>query len=125
MSTTIVRVAGSEETHSPLVQHNVISLSILTLLIGAGMYIALGWPSEPLRRCDGVLVFDGAAVVKTLIALLTATTLWMAYEYRQKEQMRAFEFAILILMASLGLSLLVGAYDLIALYIALELRSLC
>jgi NADH-quinone oxidoreductase subunit N len=126
MSTTIVRVAGSEETHSPLVQHNVISLSILTLLIGAGMYIALGWPSEPLRRCDGVLVFDGAAVVvKTLIALLTATTLWMAYEYRQKEQMRTFEFAILILMASLGLSLLVGAYDLIALYIALELQSLC
>merc|ERR1711881_805232 len=64
-------------------------------------------------------------VVKTLIMVRTAVTLWMSYEYMQEEQMRTFEFAVLVLMASLGLCLLAGAYDLIALYIALELQSLC
>jgi NADH-quinone oxidoreductase subunit N len=126
MSTTIVRVEGSSQTSSPLVQQNIISLSIFTLLIGAGMLISIGWPTSPKLRCDGVLIFDGAAVVvKTLIIIRTAVTLWMSYEYRKEEQMRIFEFAILILMASLGLCLLVSAYDLIALYIALELQSLC
>jgi NADH-quinone oxidoreductase subunit N len=126
MSTTIVKVSGSDEAHSPLVQHNIISLSIVTLLAGAGMFASLGWPALTVLRCDGVLVLDGAAVVvKTLVVTRTAVTLWMSYEYMQEEQMRTFEFAVLVLMASLGLCLLAGAYDLIALYIALELQSLC
>ena len=58
MSTTIVKVAGSDEAHSPLVQHNIISLSIVTLLAGAGMFASLGWPALIVLRCDGVLVLD-------------------------------------------------------------------
>merc|ERR1712072_1350267 len=126
MSTTVVKVEGSDDVYAPLVQRNIISLAALTLLVGAGMVAATGWPREAVLLCDGVRIYDGAAaVVKTLIMVRTAVTLWISYEYRQEAQMRIFEFAILVLMASLGLCLLVGAYDLVALYIALELQSLC
>jgi NADH-quinone oxidoreductase subunit N len=126
MSTTLVKVEGADGVYSPLVQHNIISLSALTLLLASAMFCWLGWPSETKLMCDGVLILDGAAsVIKVVITVRTAATLWMAYEYMQDEQMRIFEFAILVLMAALGLCLLVSAYDLIALYIALELQSLC
>jgi len=126
MSTTIVQVEGSDNVYSPLVQRNIISLGALALLTGAGMFVVAGWPQAPALLCDGVRIFDGASVVvKTLIMTRTAVTLWITYEYRQEAQMRIFEFAILALMVGLGLCLLVGAYDLVALYIALELQSLC
>jgi NADH-quinone oxidoreductase subunit N len=75
---------------------------------------------------DGVLIHDGASLVfKTILLFFSALTLCIAYSYRKISGLRIFEFSILVLVVCLGLCLLVSAFDLIALYMALELQSLC
>ena len=59
MSTTVVKVEGSDDVYAPLVQRNIISLAALTLLVGAGMVAATDWPREAVLLCDGVRIYDG------------------------------------------------------------------
>ncbi len=126
MSTTLTSEKGISTPVVPIVQGNIVSLSVLVLFGALGILLSFGWPEVSHLLCDGVLVFDGGAFfAKVIILLTTAIVLSVSYRYRLVEGLRIFEFSILILVAVLGLSLMASAYDLIALYIALELQSLC
>src|SRR6266511_1938284 len=48
----------------------------------------------------------------------------MSLDYLAAEKQEKFEYALLILLSTLGMMLLVSAADLIALYLGLELMSL-
>jgi NADH-quinone oxidoreductase subunit N len=58
------------------------------------------------------------ALVGSLAALL------LSVEFMRREKIAAFEFPILIVMATLGMMILISASDFIALYLGLELMSL-
>jgi len=59
-----------------------------------------------------------------LILLGSALAIVMSVEYLQHQNLRRFEFPILIVLATLGMLMMVSANDLLSLYVSIELQSL-
>ena len=49
----------------------------------------------------------------------------MCLGYFKEESLNAFESIVLILLSTCSMLLMISAYDLIAMYLAIELQSLC
>lgn len=60
-----------------------------------------------------------------LLLLSTAGTISMCFDFFEQERFDAFEFIVLILLSTCSMLLMISAYDLIAMYLAIELQSLC
>jgi len=80
---------------------------------------------------DRQLAFAGSFVVdpfaklmKLLIYLGSGFALIMSMGYLRQERLERFEFPVLIVLATLGFSMMVSANNLISLYMAIELQSL-
>ena len=72
-----------------------------------------------------VLIVDDFARYMKLLALAgSAVTLLFATEYLADQSRRMFEYAVLIVLATVGMLVLISAGDLITLYLGLELMSL-
>jgi NADH-quinone oxidoreductase subunit N len=70
-------------------------------------------------RADAFAVF-----LKVLIFLIAAAALLLAQRWLEDERLERFEYPVLVLFSSLGMSMMVSANSFIALYMALELTSL-
>jgi proton-translocating NADH-quinone oxidoreductase chain N len=55
----------------------------------------------------------------------TASTIVMCLGYFKEESLNAFESIVLILLSTCSMLFMISAYDLIAMYLAIELQSLC
>jgi NADH-quinone oxidoreductase subunit N len=96
------------------------------LLLIATAYLVLWLPAEKLTAFGGSFVVDTFARFMKVLALAgSAAAILMSLDYMAAEKQQRFEYPILILLSSLGMMLLVSAADLIALYLGLELMSLC
>ena len=74
----------------------------------------------------GLFVTDAFAVFMKELALIgAALALIMSSGFNEREKIARFEFPILALYATVGMLMMISANDLIALYIGLELQSLC
>nr|YP_009755778.1 NADH dehydrogenase subunit 2 [Gonatozygon brebissonii]QIQ23056.1 NADH dehydrogenase subunit 2 [Gonatozygon brebissonii] len=62
---------------------------------------------------------------KVGLLISTICTILMCLQYFQQEAGTPFESIILILMSTCSMMFLISAYDLIAMYLAIELQSLC
>ncbi|HLL76460.1 MAG TPA: NADH-quinone oxidoreductase subunit N [Pyrinomonadaceae bacterium] len=81
--------------------------------------------SFPLDGFYGMIRVDGFAVVFKLIFLVAAAlTVAISLRFLDVEGEQRGEFYSLVLFATLGMSFLASGYDLIALYISLELMAL-
>src|ERR671916_2058078 len=81
--------------------------------------------SFPLDGFYGMIRVDGFAVVFKLIFLVAAAlTVGISLRFLDVEGEQRGEFYSLVLFATLGMSFLASGYDLIALYISLELMAL-
>ena len=96
---------------------------ISVLLIAASAYISM-------VLGDGT-AFHGAFVMDSFARFTKAVILWssaacvlMAHRFFSLEKSERFELPVLIVLASLGMSLMVSANNFIALYMGLELQSL-
>ncbi|MGH6928869.1 MAG: NADH-quinone oxidoreductase subunit N, partial [Dongiaceae bacterium] len=99
-------------------------LSVLALIVTG---ILLFWePTSATRMAfGGFYVVDRFALYfKVLVLIGSALAIIMSLDYIARENMRRFEFPILILFATLGMMMMLSANDLIALYVGLELQSL-
>jgi NADH-quinone oxidoreductase subunit N len=97
----------------------------IVLLVAIGLLV-LWLPAEKLVAFGGSFVVDPFARFMKVLALIgSAATILMSLDYMAAEKQQRFEYPILILFSSLGMMLLVSAADLIALYLGLELMSLC
>nr|WP_298684219.1 NADH-quinone oxidoreductase subunit NuoN [uncultured Dongia sp.] len=67
---------------------------------------------------------DFACYAKVLSFGAAALAIIMSLDYAEREGMARFELPLLMLMATLGMSLMISANDLISLYVGLELQSL-
>jgi NADH-quinone oxidoreductase subunit N len=80
---------------------------------------------------DKALTFGGmfiadrfASFAKCLILIASGITLVISQDYLKLERMDRPEYAVLVLLATLGMLMLVSANDLMSLYLGLELMSL-
>src|SRR5256885_6953773 len=96
----------------------------LCLLVLTGV---LEWmlPAGKLTTFGGSFIVDDFARFMKILALIgSAVTLVLSTEFLSDPSRRIFEYAILVLLSTLGMMVLISAGDLISLYLGLELMSL-
>ncbi|MDQ3920344.1 MAG: NADH-quinone oxidoreductase subunit N [Acidobacteriota bacterium] len=106
--------------------------ALLGLALAAVSVLVLGWPflsgagaPSPLTGFYGTLKVDGFAVVFKLVFLLAAAlTVAISLRYLDVEGEQRGEYYSLVMFATIGMMFLASGYDLIVLYISLELMAL-
>ena len=94
------------------------------LLIVAALIVAI-MPVDKVASFGGSFVVDGfARFLKILVLIGSAVTIVMSLEFLGRLPERRFEYAVLIMLATVGMLVMISAGDLIALYLGLELMSL-
>ena len=94
------------------------------MLICTGAIICL-LPSGKVETFGGSFVLDDFAKFLKILSLTgSAVTLLLSIEFLEAESRRIFEYAILVMLSTVGMMVLISATDLIMLYLGLELMSL-
>jgi NADH-quinone oxidoreductase subunit N len=102
------------------------------LITGLAVFIlvvvgALIWwlPAGRLTTFGGSFIVDDfARFLKTLALIGSAVAILMSIEFLADATRRMFEYAVLIMLSTVGMMVLISAGDLIMLYLGLELMSL-
>jgi NADH-quinone oxidoreductase subunit N len=99
-----------------------VNVGAVVLLIVAAFIVA----RIPSGRVFGgsFIVDDYARFMKVLTYIGSAFAIVMSIDYMAAEREQKFEYAVLILLSTVGMGMLISAGDLIALYLGLELMSL-
>ena len=95
----------------------------LAVLFAALVLVILG-PEKAVLFGGSFQVDAYARFLKVLALLGAGGTLAMSVDWLKREKQSRFEFAILVLLSTLGMMMLISAGDLLALYMGLELMSL-
>ncbi len=91
-------------------------------LLAAAFTAALG-PIGPAFK--GAFQMDHlAAFSKVAIYVAAAFAVVLGHGWLQRERIHKFEYPVLVLLATIGMSMMVSANDLISLYVSIELQSL-
>ncbi len=104
--------------------------SVLVRYISVGVLVVFAFMGYILDRPDGTsfsgLLFnnDFSDFLKAIIGLAAAAALLLSKNYFQKENLDRYEFSVLTLYAVLGMSIMVSANNLLAMYIGIEMQSL-
>jgi NADH-quinone oxidoreductase subunit N len=102
--------------------------SLASIALAAASVVVLGssvWNASALTGFYGTLKVDGFAVVFKLIFLLAAAlTVAISFRYLDVEGEQRGEYYSLVMFATVGMMFLASGYDLIVLYISLELMAL-
>jgi NADH-quinone oxidoreductase subunit N len=94
------------------------------LLVVVGL-VELMLPAGRLTTFNGSFIVDDFARFLKILALIgSIATLILSIEFLADPSRRIFEYAILVLLSTLGMMVLISAGDLIMLYLGLELMSL-
>jgi NADH-quinone oxidoreductase subunit N len=100
-------------------------LGLLTLAVAVVLVLVVGGRA-PLLSFSGMFIVDEFVVFfKVLVLLAAALSLFIARDYMELHDASRFEFTVLMLFASVGMLMMISANDFLALYIGLELQSLC
>nr|BDN85833.1 NADH dehydrogenase subunit 2 [Microheliella maris] len=128
-SLTILLVYGviystSPTYNKPILIQNIGFLGGLVTLIT--LLLVINNPFNSTVIFNNLLIIDKYSnFLKILILVSTLIILILSFDYVNQEKITAFEYILLILFSVLGILLLVSSYDFIALYLAIELQSLC
>jgi NADH-quinone oxidoreductase subunit N len=97
----------------------------IALLVAAGLVVARTPDARPTSLGGSFVVDDFARFLKILALAGAAATILMSFDYAKRQMRPSFEYPVLILLSVTGMLMLISAADLIALYLGLELMSLC
>lgn len=98
-------------------------LSITVLVLTLLMVTTL--TGERVIAFNDMFVSDPFSVfAKTLVLIASSVSIVLAQGYLERQNVARFEYAILIVFATLGMMLMVSANDLMSLYLGLEMQSL-
>src|SRR5579859_840295 len=101
----------------------ILGLAIFVLICTGAIICLL--PSGRVETFGGSFVLDDFAKFLKLLSLTgSAVTLLLSIEFLETESRHIFEYAILVLLSTVGMMVLISAGDLITLYLGLELMSL-
>ncbi len=96
----------------------------LAAMLAALATVVLG-PGGEAVTFGGLFVSDAyTRFMKGLILAGAALTLVMSRRFRARETLDQFEYPVLLTFATLGMTMMVSANDLMALYVGIELQSL-
>ncbi|MEC7185098.1 MAG: NADH-quinone oxidoreductase subunit N, partial [Pseudomonadota bacterium] len=101
-----------------------ISLSSIILLLVAAIVVLFQSEEAQFAFNGALLMNDFTALMKALTFLAVAASLVLAHDFMHLEKIERFEYPVLVLLASCGMSIMISANDLIAVYMGLELQSL-
>lgn len=90
-------------------------VGIAEIMLPAGKLVTFG---------GSFIVDDFARFLKVLAIIGSAVTLILSREFLEDGSRKIFEYAILVLLSTIGMMVLISAGDLIMLYLGLELMSL-
>jgi NADH-quinone oxidoreductase subunit N len=101
----------------------IVGLALVLLVIVGVLELTL--PAGRLVTFNGSFIVDDfARFLKSLALIGSGATLILSTEFLADPSRRIFEYAILVLLSTLGMMVLISAGDLIMLYLGLELMSL-
>lgn len=103
---------------------NVAWLGLLSIIFT--IVLCANGPCSTANLCYNTLIVDSFTFyLKLGLLASTACIILMSFQYFQQEALTAFESIILILMSTCSMLFMISAFDLIAMYLAIELQSLC
>jgi NADH-quinone oxidoreductase subunit N len=74
---------------------------------------------------NGMFITDGFGAFMKILALGgSAVSVLLALDYNRRQGIARFEYPVLVMLATVGMMMMISAYDLISLYVGLELQSL-
>ncbi len=118
MALLMVGVGGRADARGELV----LWLSVAVLVL-AGVFVAMGEGAVTLF--SGSFIVDPFARLLKILALTGAgVALIMSRDFWRNDGGVKFEYPVLLLFATTGMLMMISAFDLIALYVGLELQSL-
>src|SRR5271163_2605432 len=101
-----------------------VDVAAIVLLVVAGVIVVL-LPEGKLVAFGGSFVVDNFARFLKILALFgSAAAILMSIDYARAERQQQFEYAVLIVLSTLGMLMLISAADRISLYLGLKLMSL-
>ncbi|MET0221785.1 MAG: NADH-quinone oxidoreductase subunit NuoN [Tardiphaga sp.] len=92
-----------------------VAVGFAEIMLPAGRLVTFG---------GSFIVDDFARFLKVLAIIGSAVTLLLSREFLEDNSRKIFEYAILVLLSTIGMMVLISAGDLIMLYLGLELMSL-
>ena len=99
-------------------------MSLLSLVLTAGL--VFNSPVQSMIFFSQALYLDElSSFFKILILAGSFISIFMSLQYFESENFHNFEYLVLILLSTLSMCLLVSSYDLISMYLAIEMQSLC
>ena len=119
-----VQYSTSVKHGYPIVVKPIAWMSAFSALLG--VLLVLNNPFESTLLFNNLLVHDTFTnLVKAILLMTTASCLLISFEYIKKNKVHAFEFSLLMLFSIVGSMVVVSSYDLITLYLGIEMSSLC
>lgn len=117
-------LVSSKELGYPLITRSFNKLSILALLL---TFLLVNNDSIiSMRVYQSTFIFDClSSNIKQIILLGSITCLAVSEDFLLRSKINNFEYFALLLCAILGLMFVTSSYDLISLYLAIEMQSLC
>jgi NADH-quinone oxidoreductase subunit N len=98
---------------------------VAVLILGIAGWAVLKAPAETAIAFDGLYIADSfSAFLKVLILAAAAASMLLALPYLAESRTGRFEYPVLLMLATLGMTMMVSANDLLSLYVGLELQSL-
>ena len=98
-------------------------LTLAVALLAAAAFVLVGTPDGTIFT-GGFITDAFARYMKLLVLGGSALALVLSYSSAGPNGIKKFEYPVLIVLASLGMSVMVSANDLMTLYVGLELQSL-
>jgi NADH-quinone oxidoreductase subunit N len=98
-------------------------LSVLTIVVAA-ILVLVGPEGAQTSFSELYRVDAFGSYMKVLALGASALAIIMSMDFNAREKMDRFEFPILIVIATLGMMIMISAYDLMSLYMGIELMSL-
>jgi len=97
-------------------------LGLLLLLAVLGLVLFGGTEGQVFN--GSFISDDFSRYMKALVVAASGVTLLMSFSTARENSLDKFEYAVLVLLATLGMMIMVSSNDLITVYIGLELQSL-
>ena len=119
-----VVISTDNQRHAPVLQQSatVLALWVLSLTL----YLVLNMPDlEATVLYHTLSIDDLSTTLQAGIIIATSISLWSGLGYCIRTRLNAYEYVVLVLLATQGMMLLVSSQDLVGLYLAIELQSLC
>jgi NADH-quinone oxidoreductase subunit N len=116
-------VSDAETKQVPIIREAILWICIQILFVGGILAWNSIFPTGSVLY--GALYHDTlTATIKGTVFFFGAFCLLASRGYLAFQKIHAFEYSLLVLLCSFALGLLVSSYDLISLYLSLELQSL-